>query len=61
VPKIINFGQSILKIPAKNDVGLINLGQPCMSEKVVRMQKKVIKTRTKYNDLTLTLDYSNKK
>ncbi len=28
VPKIVNFGQSVLKIPAKNYVGLINFGPP---------------------------------
>jgi len=29
VPKI-NFGQSVLKIPAKNYVGLINFGPSCV-------------------------------
>ena len=29
VLKIINFGQSVLKIPAKNYVGLSNFGPPC--------------------------------
>ena len=32
VPKISNFSWSILKIPAKNYVGLINFGRPCIWE-----------------------------